>query len=147
LRYACLFRCTRVEKDASGRVTEIHGDYDPASRGGNSPDGRKVKGTIHWVSARHAKPVEIRLYDRLFTVPNPMGDPIKSFLDFLNPDSFKVATAQAEPSLLEAVPGTPIQFERVGYFCADSRNSKPGAPVFNRTVTLKDSWAKTAAQG
>jgi len=76
-----------------------------------------------------------------------MGDPIKSFLDFLNPDSFKVATAQAEPSLLEAVPGTPIQFERVGYFCADSRNSKPGAPVFNRTVTLKDSWAKTAAQG
>ena len=146
LRYACLFTCTSVEKDAAGQVTAVHGTYDPNSRGGSAPDGRKVKGTIHWVSARHAKPLEVRLYDRLFTVAEPQADETKSFLEFLNPDSLKVATAQAEPALAEATPGERVQFERIGYFCADMRHSKPGAPVFNRTVTLKDSYAKVAAK-
>ena len=146
LRYACLLTCTHVEKDASGRVTTIHGTYDPASRGGNSPDGRKVKGTIHWVSVRHARDVEVRLYDRLFTVPNPMGDETKNFLEFMNPDSLKTITGYVEPALLDATGGERFQFERVGYFCADTRDSKPGAPVFNRTVTLRDSWSKIAAQ-
>jgi glutaminyl-tRNA synthetase len=147
LRYACLFKCTSVEKDASGKVTVIHGDYDPNSRGGNAPDGRKVKGTIHWVSVRHAKAVEVRLYDRLFTVPEPQADETKKFTDFLNPDSLRIVTGYAEPVLLDATPGTRLQFERVGYFCVDTRYSKPGAPVFNRTVTLKDSWSKLANQG
>jgi glutaminyl-tRNA synthetase len=146
LRYACLFRCTGVEKDAAGRVTAIHGEYDAASRGGNAPDGRKVKGTIHWVSAKHARPAEVRLYDRLFTVPDPMADAARPFTDFLNPDSLRTATALVEPALLEALPGERVQFERVGYFCADTRLSRPGAPVFNRTVTLRDSWAKIASQ-
>jgi len=142
LRYACLLKCTHVEKDAAGRIMAIHGTYDPASRGGTAPDGRKVKGTIHWVSVRHAKPVEMRLYDRLFTVPNPMGDELYPFTDFLNPDSLKTITGYIEPALLDAKAGEHFQFERVGYFCADSRASKPGAPVFNRTVALRDSWGK-----
>jgi glutaminyl-tRNA synthetase len=145
LRYACLFLCTHVVKDDTGRVTEIHGTYDPLSRGGNAPDGRKVKGTIHWVSARHAVPVEVRLYERLFTVPDPMGDETRDFLSFLNPDALKQVTALAEPALAGALPGERFQFERVGYFCADTRLSRPGQPVFNRTVPLKDSWGKMAA--
>jgi glutaminyl-tRNA synthetase len=143
LRGACLFTCTHVVKNADGAVTEIHGTYDPDSKGGNAADGRKIKGTIHWVSAAHAVPVEVRLYDRLFTVPDPMGDAAKDFLDFINPDSLKTVTAYAEPALADAVPGERFQFERVGYFCADP-DSAPGKPVFNRTVTLKDSWAKEA---
>ena len=146
LRYACLLKCTHIEKDASGKVITIHGTYDPASRGGTAPDGRKVKGTIHWVSVRHAKPAEVRLYDRLFTVPNPMGDETKTFLDFLNPDSLKTVTGYVEPALVDATAGDRFQFERIGYFCADTRDSRPGAPVFNRTVTLRDSWTKIAAQ-
>ena len=146
LRYACLLKCTHVEKDAAGRITAIHGTYDPASRGGNAPDGRKVKGTIHWVSVRHAKPVEVRLYDRFFTVPDPMADETKPFTAFLNPDSLKTITAMVEPALLNANGGDRFQFERVGYFCADTRNSKPGAPVFNRTVALRDSWGKITAK-
>ena len=130
----------------SGKVITIHGTYDPASRGGTAPDGRKVKGTIHWVSVRHAKPAEVRLYDRLFTVPNPMGDETKTFLDFLNPDSLKTVTGYVEPALVDATAGDRFQFERIGYFCADTRDSRPGAPVFNRTVTLRDSWTKIAAQ-
>jgi glutaminyl-tRNA synthetase len=145
LRYACLFRCTSVEKDADGRVVGVRGTYDPASRGGNAPDGRRVRGTIHWVSAAHAVPVEVRLYDRLFTVPEPESDPARPFTDFLNPDSLRTVTAQAEPSLARAAAGERFQFERLGYFCADGRESRPGAPVFNRTVTLKDSWARMAA--
>ncbi|MCL1919489.1 MAG: glutamine--tRNA ligase/YqeY domain fusion protein [Kiritimatiellaeota bacterium] len=140
LRGACLFLCTHVVKDAGGNVTEIHGTYDPASKGGNAPDGRKVKGTIHWVSAQHAVPLRVRLYDRLFTVPDPLGDDTKDFLAFLNPDSCKAVTAYCEPALADAQPGDTFQFERTGYFCADTRDSTPGAPVFNRTVTLKDSW-------
>ncbi len=142
LRSACLFTCTHVVKDESGVVTEIHGTYDANSKGGNASDGRKIKGTIHWVSAAHAVPVEVRLYDRLFTVPNPMGDAARDFVEFLNPDSLKVITAYAEPALAEAAPGEKFQFERIGYFCADAVDSKPGKPVFNRTVTLKDSWSK-----
>jgi len=144
LRGACLFVCTHVEKDAAGNVTEIHGTYDPDSKGGNAPDGRKVKGTIHWVSARHAVPLQVRLYDRLFTVPDPLGYDTKDFLEFLNPDSCKTVTAYGEPALADAQPGDTFQFERVGYFCADTRDSQPRTPVFNRTVTLKDSWAPKA---
>jgi glutaminyl-tRNA synthetase len=146
LRYACLLKCTHVEKDAAGTIAAIHGTYDPASRGGNAPDGRKVKGTIHWVSVRHAKPVAVRLYDRFFTVPDPMADETKPFTAFLNPDSLKTITGLVEPALLDAQPGERFQFERVGYFCADTRNSKPGAPVFNRTVALRDSWGKITAK-
>ena len=142
LRAACLFTCTHVVKDAAGGITEIHGTYDPDSKGGNAADGRKIKGTIHWVSAAHAVPVEVRLYDRLFTVPDPLGDATRDFVEFLNPDSFKAVTAFAEPALTGALPGALFQFERIGYFCADARDSKPGKPVFNRTVTLKDSWTK-----
>ena len=131
-------------KDAAGKVVEIHGTYDPASKGGNASDGRKIKGTIHWVPAAHAVPVEVRLYDRLFTVPDPMGDPARDFVEFLNPGSLKAITAFVEPALADAAPGERFQFERVGYFCADAYDSKPGKPVFNRTVTLKDSWSKEA---
>ena len=142
LRYACLFTCTSVEKDADGNVTAVHGTWDPASRGGNAPDGRKVKGTIHWVSAKHAVPVKTRLYDRLFTVPDPEADETKPFTEFLNPESLRETTALCEPSVAALAPGDRIQLERLGYFAADTSDSAPGAPVLNRTVTLKDSWSK-----
>ncbi len=145
LRGACFFTCTHVLKDATGAVTEIHGTYDPATKGGNAPDGRKVKGTIHWVSAQHAVQIPVRLYDRLFTVPDPLGVPNKDFLEFLNPASVKTVTGYGEPALAEAKAGEKFQFERLGYFCADSKESKPGKPVFNRTVTLKDSWTPQKA--
>jgi len=144
LRAACLFTCTHVVKDAAGVVTEIHGTYDPASKGGNAADGRKIKGTIHWVSAAHAVPVEVRLYDRLFTVPDPLADGARDFTEFLNPESLKSVTAWGEPALAQAQPGERFQFERIGYFCADTEDSQPGKPVFNRTATLKDSWSKEA---
>lgn len=145
LRYACLFTCTHVVTDpATGEVAEVHGTWDPASRGGTSPDGRVVKGTIHWVSARHAVPLETRLYDRLFTVEDPMGDPDRDFLSFLNPDSLTTLPALAEPALAEAKGGDRFQFERLGYFCADTGDSRPGKPAFNRIVALRDSWAKIA---
>ena len=141
LRGACLFTCTGVVKDAAGAIAEIHGTYDPDSKGGNAADGRKIKGTIHWVSAAHAVTFPVRLYDRLFTVSDPMGDETRDFLGFINPDSLKTVTAYGEPALAEAIPGQRFQFERIGYFCADTRESKPGQPVFNRTVTLRDSKA------
>ena len=144
LRAACLFTCTHIEKDPAGNVTEIHGTYDPDSKGGNAPDGRKVKGTIHWVSAKHAIPLQARLYDRLFTIPDPLGDGTTDFLQHLNPASLHTVTAHCEPALADAPPGATFQFERIGYFCADTRDSHPGAPAFNRTVTLKDSWAQKA---
>ena len=140
LRGACIFKCTGCLKDASGNVTEIHGVYDETSWGGNAADGRKVKGTIHWVDCATGIPAEVRLYDKLFTVKNPLADPSADFLQFINPDSLKTVRAFAEPSLADAKPGERFQFERTGYFCADIRDSKPGAPVFNRTVTLKDSF-------
>jgi glutaminyl-tRNA synthetase len=141
LRYAYLVKCTGVTRDpATGAVTEVHCTYDPATRGGDTPDGRKVKSTIHWVSAQHAAKAEVRLYDQLFTVERPDdGEDIESIL---NPKSLEVLTdCFVEPSLAEAKPGDKIQFERNGYFCADL-DSAPGKPVFNRTVTLKDTWAK-----
>jgi glutaminyl-tRNA synthetase len=144
LRGACIFKCTGVVKDAAGAIVEVHGTYDPESRGGNAADGRKIKGTIHWVPAASAVEMEVRLYDRLFSVPDPLDDPERDFIEFLNPDSLKVVRVLGEPALAEALPGEKFQFERVGYFCADSRDSLPGAPVFNRTVTLRDSWTKQA---
>ncbi len=142
LRYGYLVRCVSVENDpASGAVTAIHCTYDPATRGGSAPDGRKVKGTIHWVSANDAAVVTVRLFDRLFNVADPEADRSADFLSHLNPDSKVVIDgAMAEPSLLELPAEASVQFERQGYFCADSRDSAPGRPVFNRTVTLKDSW-------
>jgi len=143
LRYAYFVTCKSVVKNEKGEVVEIRCTYDPASRGGNSPDGRKVKSTIHWVSAAHAVDAEVRIYETLFATedPNAVEDG-KDVLDNLNPRSLEViAAAKLEPSLANAAPGARYQFERLGYFCAD-RDSKPGKPVFNRTVALKDAWAK-----
>jgi glutaminyl-tRNA synthetase len=147
LRYACLFTCTNIIKNDAGVITEIHGVYDPDSRGGNAPDGRKVKGTIHWVSARHAVEADARLYENLFTVADPMGDQERDFLQLINPDSLQIKKILVEPALAEARPGDSYQFERIGYFCADIKLMKSDHPVFNRTVSLKDSWGKIAAQG
>ncbi|MFA4943447.1 MAG: glutamine--tRNA ligase/YqeY domain fusion protein [Lentisphaeria bacterium] len=146
LRWGYFIRCTEVVKDAAGQVVELRCTYDPATRGGNAPDGRKVQGTIHWVSAAHAVDAEIRLYDRLFTVEQPGTTEGVEFTAELNPESLKVVTGKVEPALAAARPGVPLQFERVGYFCAD-QDGRPGQPVFNRTVTLKDSWAKVAGKG
>jgi len=145
LRYAYFVTCREVVKDAStGEVTELRCTYDPETRGGNAPDGRKVKGTIHWVSARHAVECEVRLYDRLFNRPDPADVPEgEDFTSLLNPDSLEVLPAcPVEPGLAGAAPGYRCQFERLGYFCVDTRDSTPGRPVFNRTVPLRDSWAK-----
>jgi glutaminyl-tRNA synthetase len=143
LRNAYLITCQRVVKDAAGNVVELRCTYDPATRGGDAPDGRKVKATLHWVSAAHAVTAEVRLYDRLFGVENPgAGD--TDFLTQINPQSLEtIRDAKIEPSIAAAPPGTRFQFERLGYFCVDP-DTKAGAPVFNRTVTLKDSWAKHA---
>ena len=137
---AYLVTCTDVVKDADGNVVELRCTYDPESQGGNSPDGRKVKGTIHWVSAKHAVEAEVRLYDTLFTQENPEAD--GDFIANLNPDSLQITKAMIEPDLADAKPGAPYQFMRQGYFVADAVDSKPGKPVFNRTVTLRDTWAK-----
>ncbi len=146
LRYAYFLKCTGVIKNENGEVVEVRCTYDPTTRGGDAPDGRKVKATIHWVSAAHSIPAEIRLYDRLFTKPNP-GEGGADFKESLNPKSLEVLTeCRVEPSLEGADPGCRFQFERVGYFCADSVDSKPGNLVFNRTVQLRDTWAKIAAQ-
>ena len=143
LRSAYFITAQSVVKDAAGNITEVHCTYDPASRGGNSPDGRKVKSTMHWVSAAHAISAEIRLYDRLFIKPDPSDYPDGgSFLDNLNPDSLEILSdARLEPSLAEAGVGDHYQFERVGYFCLDP-DSSAGRRIFNRTVALKDTWAK-----
>lgn len=144
LRYAYLIRCDEVIRDAEGRVTELRCTYDPESAGGKSSDGRRVKGVIHWVSAAHAVRAEVRLFDRLFTRASLDDlEEGKTFLDYLNPESLRKVTGYLEPSLAEASMGDKFQFERTGYFCMD-RDSAPGRPVFNRTVTLKDSWAKIA---
>ena len=142
LRYAYYVTCKDVIKDADGNIVELRCTYDPESKGGATPDGRKIKGTIHWVSVPHAVSAEVRLYEHLFTSPTPGNTPEGvEFTDLLNPDSMRVVTAQVEPALAEFPAGSRVQFERLGYFCVDP-DSKPGAPVFNRTVTLKDSWAK-----
>ncbi len=143
LRYAYFVTCQEVIKDANGNITEIHCTYDPASRGGNSPDGRKVKGTIHWVSANHAVDAEVRLFDRLFAVEAPEEcEEGKTFLDNLNPNSLQVLqNCKMEPALANVKVLDKMQFERVGYFCVD-KDSTPEHLVFNRACTLKDSWAK-----
>jgi glutaminyl-tRNA synthetase len=144
LRWAFFVKCDKVIKDpATGEVVELRCTYDPATRGGNAPDGRKVKGTIHWVSAAHAVPVEVRLYDHLFAVPNPEDVPRgQDYKANLNPKSLEVVTGYLEPSIKDARAGNRFQFERLGYFCVDAKDSRPGKPVFNRSVTLADSWAK-----
>ena len=143
LRYGYFITAKSVVKNAQGEVVEVHCTYDPATRGGNAPDGRKVKSTIHWVSAEHAVDSEVRIYDKLFTKENPTElEEGQNFTDNLNPNSLEViATAKLEPSLANAAPGSRYQFERLGYFCVDT-DSKPDRPVFNRTVALKDSWAR-----
>jgi glutaminyl-tRNA synthetase len=148
LRCAYFIRCTEVVKDAAGEIVELRCTYDPATRGGDAPDGRRVKATLHWVSAAHAVPVEVRLYDRLFKVEDPENVPEgKTFLDNLNPASLEVLLeCRAEPSLADAMPGTRVQFERIGYFCVDP-DTTPGHVVFNRTVSLRDTWAKIAQRG
>lgn len=144
LRYAYIVRCVGFERDPkTGEVTEVHCEYDPETRGGNTPDGRKVRGTIHWVCAKNASRVTVRLYDRLFTVPNPMADKQREFTEFLNPDSLQILeNCAAEPALGDCLGDINYQFERKGYFMLDSADSAPGAPVFNRTVSLRDSWSR-----
>ena len=145
LRGAYFVTCTQVVKDASGEIVELRCTYDPATRGGDAPDGRKVKATLHWVSAAHALDVEVRLYDRLFTseMPGAAGD----YIADLNPRSLEVLkAAKLEPSVADAPPGARYQFERLGYFCVDP-DSAPGRLVFNRTVTLKDTWARIEQRG
>ena len=140
LRAACYITCEEVIKDEAGQVIELRCVFDPESRGGGTPDGRKVKGTLHWVSARHAAPAEVRLYDRLFTTENP--DAEDDFLQHLNPASLELRQAWVEPAVAALPPGTGFQFERVGYFVSDPADHRPGAAVFNRTVPLRDSWAR-----
>ncbi|EMG37904.1 glutaminyl-tRNA synthetase [Desulfocurvibacter africanus PCS] len=141
LRYAYYVTCKEVVKDANGEITELICTYDPQTRGGWSQDGRKVKGTLHWLSAAHAVPAEVRLYDRLFSVPNPLADKDKEFLELINPNALEIVHGFVEPALDQAEPGYRCQFERIGYFCCDP-DSRPGKPVYNRTVGLKDTWAK-----
>jgi glutaminyl-tRNA synthetase len=143
LRYGYFVTCTSAVKDEKGEVVEVHCTYDPRTRGGNAPDARKVKATIHWVSAAHAVDAEVRIYENLFRKEDPSdGEEGMDVLDNLNPNSLEViADAKLEPSLANAAVGTRYQFERLGYFCVDP-DAKPGKPVFNRTIALKDSWAK-----
>jgi glutaminyl-tRNA synthetase len=150
LRYAFFIKCTDIIKDPeTGRIRELHCTYDPASRGGESPDGRKVKATLHWVSAAHAVAAEVRLYDNLFTRSDP--EDVAAGEDFrknLNPDSLQILRdCKLEPELAAVIPGERIQFERLGYFCVDPKDSKQGSLVFNRTVTLKDTWARIEKGG
>jgi glutaminyl-tRNA synthetase len=148
LRYGYLVTCTSVKKNATGDVVEVHCSYDPATRGGNTPDGRKVKSTIHWVSAEHALNAEVRLYDNLFSKEDP--NEVEEGQDFtanLNPNSLEVLkNAKLEPSLANVKSGQRFQFERLGYFCVDA-DSNPSTLVFNRTVALKDTWAKVEKRG
>jgi glutaminyl-tRNA synthetase len=144
LRYAYFIKCVEVIKDAAGNITELHCTYDPATRGGDAPDGRKVKATMHWVSAAHAAEAEVRLYDRLFTRANPEDSPEgKDFKANLNPQSLEIITdCKLEPSILRATPEARYQFERLGYFCLDAKSTSQKKLVFNRIVTLRDTWAK-----
>jgi glutaminyl-tRNA synthetase len=145
LRYGYFITCREVVKDAAGEVAELRCTYDPATRGGDAPDGRRPKATLHWLSAGHAAPAEVRLYEHLFACPDPGvgGD----LLADLNPRSEEVLSGcLVEPALAEAPVGETLQFERLGYFCSDP-DSKPGRPVFNRTLTLKDTWVKIRAKG
>jgi glutaminyl-tRNA synthetase len=145
LRYAYLVTCREAVKDAAGEIVELRCTYDPATRGGDAPDGRRPKATLHWISADHAMPAEVRLYDHLFSRPDPGAD--GDLLADVSPESEEVLQGcLLEPTLAEVPVGETVQFERLGYFCPDP-DSTPGHPVFNRTLTLKDTWAKLQAQG
>lgn len=149
LKHAYLVTCREVEKDpATGEILAVHCTHDPDSRGGTPKDGRRVKGTLHWVSAPHSVEAQVRLYGRLFTKENPLDlEEGEDFMDYLDPESLVVLEGcRLEPSLAQVEPGARFQFLRQGYFCADP-DSRPGAPVFNRTVPLKDSWAKIQKKG
>ncbi|MBI2418306.1 MAG: glutamine--tRNA ligase/YqeY domain fusion protein [Ignavibacteriales bacterium] len=142
LRYAYIIKCNSIEKDADGNITAIHCEFDPETKSGTGTSKKKVKGTIHWVSAHNAVSVEVNLYDRLFSVEDPQGDKVIDWKEFINKESLITLPAcKVEPALKDAAAGDKFQFERLGYFCVD-KDSKPGSPVFNRTVTLRDSWAK-----
>ncbi|MEA1936181.1 MAG: glutamine--tRNA ligase, partial [Thermodesulfobacteriota bacterium] len=147
LRYGYFIKCVGVVRDSgTGEVVEVHCTYDPETRSGFAPDGRKVKATIHWVSAAHSLQAEVRLYDRLFRLANPLEEDA-DFTEYLNPESLEILrSCRLEPGLAGAVPGSRFQFERLGYFCVDTVDSSDKAPVFNRTVTLRDSWAKIAGK-
>ena len=146
LRYAYLVTCTEVIKDAQGNITELRCTYDPATRGGNAPDGRRVQGTIHWVSAQHAIPAEVRLFDRLFSVPDPNDVPEgQDWRQHINPESLRTVEAMLEPSLADAKVGERFQFERMGYFCVDP-DTTANRMVINRVATLKDTWAKISGK-
>ena len=150
LKHAYYITCNHVEKDAdSGEILTLHCSYDPKTRGGWSDDGRRVKGTLHWVSAPHALKTEVRLYEHLFSKENPNDlKEGESFKDYLNPDSLKVLDeCFVEPSLADAAPGSQHQFLRRGYFCVDTVDTKKGHPVFNRIVTMRDTWAKIQKKG
>ncbi len=144
LRYAYFITCTNVIKDKNGKIIELHCTYDPKTKGGSAPDGRRVKGTIHWVSKEHAIQAEVRLYDRLFDRPNPTGAKENdNYKEFINPNSLEIKKkCYIEPSLKDANPEDKFQFERLGYFCVDRYDSKPNHLIFNRTATLRDTWAK-----
>jgi glutaminyl-tRNA synthetase len=148
LRWAYFLKCQEAVKDAAGNVVELRCTYDPETKGGNAPDGRKVKGTIHWVSAPHALTAQVRLYDHLLKIEDPADVPEnEDWKSYLNEKSLQTVTdAKLEPSLKDAQPGEPVQFERLGYFVTDSKDSQPGKLVFNRSVTLKDTWAKIQKQ-
>jgi glutaminyl-tRNA synthetase len=143
LRNAFIIRCTDVIKDSQDNITEIHCEFDPETRSGLPGAARKVKGTIHWVSAEYGISAEVRLYDRLFNVANPLADKEKDFLEFINPDSLKIVSrAVVEPAVVKGDPGDFFQFERVGYFTIDQDCKDPKQPILNRTVSLRDTWAK-----
>ncbi|MFC1694417.1 glutamine--tRNA ligase/YqeY domain fusion protein [Candidatus Latescibacterota bacterium] len=148
LRYACYIKCVGIVKDErTGEIIELRCTYDPETRGGSSPDGRKVKSTLHWVSAAHSVPAEVRLYDRLFTVENPLGEK-DDYKNYLNPKSLETLTGcRVEPGLAGAAPGSRHQFERLGYFCVDTKDSSDKKLVFNRTVALRDPWGKIKKKG
>ena len=149
MRNAFFLKCNEVVKDAAGEVIELRCTYDPETAGGKAPDGRKVKGTIHWISAAHTIEAEVRLYDVLFENEDPSDVPEgKNWKDLINPNALVVMKhAKLEPFLADASAGDKFQFVRNGYFCVDSKDSKPGKPVFNRTVTLKDAWSKEQKKG
>jgi len=154
LRYAYIVTCTGFDKDANGNITAVRCTYDPQTRGGNAPDNKKVKSTIHWVSAAHSVPIQARIYDYLFGVEKPMeiapradGTP-GDFTDNLNPNSLEVIeTAWGEAAIANAAPGEVFQFERLGYFARDPDCGSDGRPVFNKTIGLRDTWAKIASKG
>ena len=144
MRNGYIIRCDEVIKDEAGEVIELRCSYDPDTRSGTGSSDRKVKGTIHWVSAAHALEAEVRLYDRLFSVPDPNSE--GEFMNALNPNSLTTVQAMLEPSLADLAQGVAVQFERLGYFCLDSADHSAAAPVLNRIVTLRDSWAKIEKQ-